>query len=147
MRVRHGRATVTGSRVPEARNSPRRGTLPIGTRDPEEVARDGSGSGVVRRLLLVRHAPTAATRASAFPADEPLDERGVAAARRAARPRCRAAEVLCSPRAALPRDRRGGRAATASVEPALAECDFGALGGRALDELADERPGRRAAPG
>ena len=30
----------------------------------------------MRTLLLVRHAPTSATRASAFPADEPLDERG-----------------------------------------------------------------------
>ena len=30
----------------------------------------------MRTLLLVRHAPTSATRASAFPADEALDERG-----------------------------------------------------------------------
>jgi broad specificity phosphatase PhoE len=31
-------------------------------------------------LLLVRHAPTAATRAAAFPLDEPLDDDGRAAA-------------------------------------------------------------------
>ena len=34
----------------------------------------------MRRLLLVRHASTAAVRAAAFGADEPLDERGRAAA-------------------------------------------------------------------
>ena len=34
----------------------------------------------MRRLLLVRHAPTSATRAAAFPADEGLDERGRQAA-------------------------------------------------------------------
>lgn len=34
------------------------------------------------RLLLVRHAPTAATRRAAFPLDEPLDPRGRQAAER-----------------------------------------------------------------
>ena len=105
------------------------------------------GSGSVRRLLLVRHAPTAATRAARLP--------GRRAARRA-RPRGRAALA-----GALPRRRRCCRspslrcrqtAAAAAgltvdaVEPALAECDFGAWAGRTLDELVAERP-RRAARG
>ena len=34
----------------------------------------------MRRLLLVRHAPTSATRGHAFPTDEPLDDRGRVAA-------------------------------------------------------------------
>ena len=37
----------------------------------------------------MRHAPTAATRAYAFPADEPLDERGLAAAAELSAPRAR----------------------------------------------------------
>ena len=32
------------------------------------------------RLLLISHAPTAAMRAGRFPADDPLDARGLAAA-------------------------------------------------------------------
>ena len=38
----------------------------------------------MRRLLLVRHASTAAVRAAAFGADEPLDAAGRAAAARLA---------------------------------------------------------------
>src|SRR5439155_5979346 len=51
----------------------------------------------LRRLLLVRHAPTRATRATAFPLDEPLDDAGrlAATALAAALPaRC---ELLSSP--------------------------------------------------
>jgi broad specificity phosphatase PhoE len=93
----------------------------------------------VRRLVLLRHAPTAATRRAAFPVDEPLDARGAAAAaalrgRLPAHDDCYAGPSLRARETArlaglAPRD-----------EPALAECDFGAWSGRALAEVAEEDP-------
>jgi broad specificity phosphatase PhoE len=88
----------------------------------------------VRRLLLVRHAPTSATRAAAFPFDEPLDERGLvsAAALAGALPgRC---AVMSSP--AL-RCRQTVEAAglTATAEPRLSECDFGSWAGATLADV------------
>jgi broad specificity phosphatase PhoE len=92
----------------------------------------------VRRLLLVRHAPTAATRTYAFPDDEPLDERGVAAAAAlSAPPR---AEVVCSPSERCRATAEAAGLAVDAVEPAIAECDFGAWRGRTLDELVAARP-------
>lgn len=92
----------------------------------------------MRRLLLVRHAPTAATRVYAFPADEPLDERALAAATAlSAPPR---AEVVCSPSARCRATAEAAGLTVDTVEPAIAECDFGAWGGRTLDELVAERP-------
>jgi broad specificity phosphatase PhoE len=88
----------------------------------------------VRRLLLVRHGPTAATRADVFPVDEPLDDDGIAAAALLADalpPRC---EALSSPalRCRQTADAAGLRPA---VVPALAECDLGAWAGRSLAEI------------
>jgi broad specificity phosphatase PhoE len=86
----------------------------------------------VRRLLLVRHAATAATRAGEFPLDEPLDERGRAAAaqlRVALPPRC---EALTSPALRCRQTAEAAGLRDLTVEPALAECDFGAWAGRAL---------------
>ena len=159
--VRDGRATVTGMRsVPGVRNSSAASPSSPGRQIPwrfrdRAVAGSAAGSQPVRRLLLVRHAPTSATRAAAFPADEPLDERG-RRRRRARSPRaCRGlATSLCSPALRCRADGRGGGPADAAVEPALAECDFGAWAGRTLAELArdrsrgggrvDDRPRRRA---
>ncbi|MEZ0283920.1 MAG: histidine phosphatase family protein [Thermoleophilia bacterium] len=93
----------------------------------------------MRRLLLLRHAPTAATRRAAFSADEPLDEPGAAAAA-ALRGRFRSTgESYASP---ADRARETARLAglDAEVEPALAECDFGAWAGHRLDELAASDP-------
>lgn len=93
----------------------------------------------MRRLLLVRHARTAATRAAAFPLDEPLDERGRAGAA-ALGPRLpRHGEVLRSPalRCAETVEAAGLQAA---AEPTLAECDFGAWCGRPLAEVHAEDP-------
>lgn len=95
----------------------------------------------MRRLLLVRHAATAATRAAGFPADEPLDARGRAEA-------CALASALPARYVALssPALRCRETAAAAGVaEPelvgALAECDFGAWAGRTLADVAAESPG------
>jgi broad specificity phosphatase PhoE len=88
----------------------------------------------LRRLLLVRHAPTAATRAFAFPLDEPLDAPGrtAAAALAAALPsRC---EVLSSPALrCLETAAAAGREAV--CDDALAECDFGGWGGLTLADV------------
>jgi len=93
----------------------------------------------LRRLLLVRHASTSATRKAAFPVDEPLDELG-----RAAAPQLRGAlpsgcEVLCSP---ARRCRQTADAAGLSVriDDQLDECDFGCWCGVTLRELGEQDP-------
>jgi broad specificity phosphatase PhoE len=90
----------------------------------------------VRRLLLVRHGSTGATRASAFPADEGLDERGHAAARALGgvlgRP---PADVLCSPSRRCRETAAAAGVASPTIDPALAECDFGTWSTRTLADL------------
>jgi broad specificity phosphatase PhoE len=82
-------------------------------------------------LLLVRHAPTSATRTAAFPTDEPLDEAARAQARGLA-------SMLPSPcqTASSPALRCVQTAAAAGlqaeVDSGLAECDFGSWSGRTL---------------
>lgn len=90
----------------------------------------------MRRLLLVRHAATPATRALTFPADEALDERGrLDAAGLAAALPADPGDVLCSPA-----ERCVGTAAAAGlaapvVDARLAESDFGGWAGRTLEEV------------
>ncbi len=98
----------------------------------------------VRSLLLIRNASTAATRAAAFPADEPLDDRGHRAAAGlpgALPPRF---DALCSP--AL-RCRMTATAAGLSpqIEPALAGWDLGAWAGCSLADVHAAEPGAAAA--
>jgi broad specificity phosphatase PhoE len=90
----------------------------------------------VRRLLLVRHAPTAATRTFAFPADEPIDDRGreSAAALRSILPTAFA--VVSSPSLRCRQTADAAGLAGLAIEPALRECDFGAWAGRTLEDLA-----------
>jgi len=88
----------------------------------------------VRRLLLVRHAPTTATRRAAFPVDEPLDARGWAQAGRLSNALPTQCDLMSSP--AL----RCQQTATAAgfdarIDPRLAECDFGSWAGRSLKEI------------
>jgi broad specificity phosphatase PhoE len=94
----------------------------------------------VRRLLLVRHGPTSATRAAAFPVDEPLDDAGRRAAGALAAVLPRGCDVLCSP--AL---RCRQTAAAAGLEPrfdgALRECDFGRWAGLGLADLDSDGAG------
>jgi broad specificity phosphatase PhoE len=88
----------------------------------------------MRRLLLVRHAPTEATRATAFPLDEPLDDRGRAAAAELAARLPDGYSAVSSP--AL-RCRQTAEAAGlhASEDDALSECDFGSWAGRSLADI------------
>lgn len=97
-----------------------------------------------RALLLVRHAPTAATRAAAFPADEGLDARGRAAAGRLAAALPARAEVLASPARSC-RETAAAAGLEAQVVPALADVDYGAWAGRTLDELQAADPDGAAA--
>jgi broad specificity phosphatase PhoE len=93
----------------------------------------------MRTLLLARHAPTSATRASAFPADEPLDERGRRNAAGLADALPRAVEVVTSP---ARRCRQTAEAAglEAKVDEAIAECDFGTWAGRSLADVNTAQP-------
>lgn len=95
----------------------------------------------MRRLLLLRHAPTAATRAAAFGADEPVDERGLRAAARAGEALPRGWDVLCSPAARCRQTADAAGLGPVVVEPALAECDFGAWAGRSLPEIDEHDAG------
>lgn len=82
----------------------------------------------MRRLLLVRHAPTAATRRRAFPQDEPIDDaEAVRAALCGALPEdC---EAICSP-ALRCRQTASAAGLAPALEPQIAECDFGAWCGQ-----------------
>jgi broad specificity phosphatase PhoE len=93
----------------------------------------------VRTLLLVRHGPTAATRASAFPAGEELDAQCREQASRLAAALPVSAAVITSP--AL-RCRQTAQVAglEATVDDAIGECDFGAWTGRSLAEINDRDP-------
>jgi len=86
------------------------------------------------RLLLVRHAPTAATRAGMFPADEPLDEQAVidAGAKRSSIDRLDRA--LCSP-SLRTRQTAEALALSPTIDNDLAECDFGTWAGLSIDDV------------
>ena len=93
----------------------------------------------MRRLLLVRHAPTAATRSTAFPLDEELDDRAREQAARLAGVVPSRGEVLCSP--ALRCVQTAGAAGLeATPEPRVAECDFGRWAGRSLADVHADDP-------
>lgn len=91
------------------------------------------------RLTLVRHAPSDATRRSAFPVDEPLDARGLDEARALA-PRLERSDVAWTGPAARARQTAEALGLDAAVAPQLDECDFGAWRGRTLAELDTEDP-------
>jgi broad specificity phosphatase PhoE len=85
----------------------------------------------MRTLLLIRHAPTSATRAAAFPADEPLDARGRQQAARLAAALPRRCEVISSP-ARRCRETAAAAGLEAVVDERIAECDFGTWAGQTL---------------
>jgi broad specificity phosphatase PhoE len=90
----------------------------------------------MRRLLLVRHAPTGATRRLAFPADESLDERAREAARALTAAIPARLDVICSPSARCVETAEAAGLTVDAIEPAIAECDFGTWAGRTLEEVA-----------
>jgi broad specificity phosphatase PhoE len=91
----------------------------------------------VIRLVLVRHAPTAATRRATFPGDEPLDDAGRAAAQAALGTLPDADRVLSSPmRRCVETAAALGLAPT--LDARLRECDFGAWTGLTYAEIAPD---------
>lgn len=98
----------------------------------------------VLRLLLVRHAPTAATRRAAFDAGEPVDARGLEAAAGLAGLLPVRAGALMSP-ALCCRQTAEAAGLAAEAEPALRGWDVGAWAGLDLAEVAARDPARAAA--
>ena len=99
------------------------------------------------RLLLISHAPTAAMPAGRFPADDPLDARGLADAQ-AAQARLshlshlaafNEAPAFVSP-AVCARDTASALGLNAKVDAALADIDYGNWKGRRLADLAAQTP-------
>lgn len=94
----------------------------------------------MRRLLLVRHAATAATRAAAFPGDDDALDASSLAPAAALRPLLPAhCEAISSP-AARCRETAAEAGLQARVDPGLAECDFGVWSSRALADVAADDP-------
>ena len=91
------------------------------------------------RLTLIRHAPSEATRRSAFPLDEPLDARALEEARALA-PHLNRSDAAWTGPAARARQTAEALGLAATVAPELDECDFGAWRGRTLADLDDEDP-------
>jgi broad specificity phosphatase PhoE len=93
----------------------------------------------VRRLLLVRHAPTTATRAAAFPRDESLDDWGRAlAATLTARIPARTDVVSSPARRCVETAVTAGL--DAEIDREIGPCDFGTWAGRTLAEVHDDDP-------
>ena len=97
----------------------------------------------MKRLLLVRHAPTTATRRADFPVDEPLDARGQEQAAALAEAIPTTAEVVSSP-ARRCRETAAAAGLRPQLDARLAECDFGAWAGRSLEEVYNEDPAAAA---
>ncbi|MGF6904239.1 histidine phosphatase family protein [Paraburkholderia sp. GAS348] len=93
------------------------------------------------RLLLISHASTAAMRTGCFPADDPLDARGLAeagvACARLSIPDD--AAVFVSP-AVCARDTASALGLAATVHEGLADMNYGRWHGRRLADLAVEAP-------
>jgi broad specificity phosphatase PhoE len=93
----------------------------------------------VRRLLLVRHAPTAATSRAAFPADEALDDDATSRVISLVGTLPARHDSICSP-ALRARQTAAAAGLQPRTEPRLAECDFGAWAGRSLTDIHREDP-------
>ena len=98
------------------------------------------GRALNGRLLLVRHAPTSATRANAFPGDEPIDAAGRDAATTLRRLMPTGITAVSSP-ALRCLETASALGLKPRIEAGLAECDFGAWAGRTLAQLDAENPG------
>jgi broad specificity phosphatase PhoE len=96
------------------------------------------------RLTLICHGPTAATRASAFPLDEPLEDGGVEQAR-ALGPSLRRWDRAATSPALRARQTAEALSLDAGVHPALRDCDYGRWCGRTLADIQAAHPAEVAA--
>ena len=85
----------------------------------------------------MRHGPTAATRAGVFPVDEPLDERGLAAAALLGAALPAGWDALTSPALRCRQTAEAAGLHDASIDPPIAECDFGAWAGLSLQDIGE----------
>lgn len=90
---------------------------------------------VTIRLTLVCHASTAALRASAFPADEPLDAQALRRLRGLASSRLCAADRHWTSPALRARETAAALGFDAVVDPLLKECDYGRWAGLTLEAV------------
>lgn len=91
------------------------------------------------RLVLICHASTAAVRKSAFPADEPLDDRGRKDATALAGRLPRADQYWNSPELRTRQTAEAFRL-DAMPQPLLRDCDYGAWSGRSFNEVYAHEP-------
>jgi broad specificity phosphatase PhoE len=100
--------------------------------------------GSTTRLTLIRHAPSDATRRSAFPVDERLDARAREEARALA-PRLGRFDAAWTGPALRAGETAEALGLQATVASELDECDFGSWRGRTLAELHADDPAAVAA--
>lgn len=93
----------------------------------------------MNRLLLIRHGPTAATEASAFPEDEDLVE-GLESRFLAVRSQLPQAGVTLSSAAKRALATAGALGLRPEVDQALDECDFGSWRGRTFSQIHQTEP-------
>ena len=90
------------------------------------------------RITLLCHGPTTATRAAAFPMDEPLEKPPADAAARPAAwrriDRCWTSPALCA------RQTAAAFSFEPIVDPQLRDCDYGRWAGRRLRDVGAEEP-------
>lgn len=93
------------------------------------------------RVRLIAHAATRAMRTGTFPDDDALDAHALAQVADArTRLQCPSgATALCGP-ARCARQTAAALALPAAIEPALADCDYGAWRGRRLADIAHDAP-------
>jgi broad specificity phosphatase PhoE len=94
---------------------------------------------MVARLRLVCHGSTSALRASAFPADEPLDELGLAKLAVFA-PQVRSADRSWTSPALRARQTAAALDLDAVAEPALREGDYGRWAGQSYEQVQAQAP-------
>jgi broad specificity phosphatase PhoE len=90
------------------------------------------------RLTLLCHGATAATRAAAFPLDEPLEPAAHTAAQALARALA-ATSALTSP-ALRTRQTADAVGVEPRIDPALRDCDYGRWAGQAMRTVAEREP-------
>src|SRR4051812_43670956 len=96
------------------------------------------------RLTLICHGATAATRASAFPLDEPLEDGGADQAKTIGPALRRWDRALTSP-ALRARQTAEALVLDADVDAALRDCDYGRWCGRKLADIQAAHPAEVAA--
>jgi broad specificity phosphatase PhoE len=99
----------------------------------------GYGKPMTTRLKLICHSSTVSARNSAFPDDEPLDHFGLKKLNALSRRHLRADRYVTSPALRATQTAEGLRL-NATVEPRLAEYDYGSWAGRSLDDLNEREP-------